>query len=315
MQLQQEDHMKWKLIFIILLALILLPVAAYFLVNPEKNVLDEATRNRLGGTYIKLSHGMTHYKLSGPENGKVVVLVHGATIPIWTWDSLSAELSTAGFRVLSYDAYGRGYSDRPDLAYDQALFQHQLLDLIDALALSEPFDIVGLSLGAGTAVNFTAQHPEQVSKLILIQPIINNFKVPSFFGIPVLGELLGRFFGIRVIVSRVAKQFENNPAAETYTRLFIEQTTYKGFEKSILSMLRNDAVQDYSDAYRMVGKQQREVLLIWGKQDPEITEGMIDLIRSLIPHVTFEPVAGVAHGIVFQQPEVVNRLIREFIAP
>jgi pimeloyl-ACP methyl ester carboxylesterase len=307
--------MKWQLPIIILLVLILTPAAAYLLMNPEKNVLDEATRNRLGGTYVKLSQGVTHYKLSGPDNGKTVVLVHGATIPIWTWDNLTAELSSSGFRVLSYDAYGRGYSDRPDVDYDQGLFKHQLLDLVDTLALKKPFDLVGLSLGAATAVNFTAQHPERVNKLVLIQPIINNVKAPTFFGIPVIGEFIGRFFGIRVIANRASKQFEGNPKAETYSRLFIEQTIYKGFEKSILSMLRHDAIGDYSDAYRAVGKQQREVLLIWGDQDSEVTPEVIDLIRSLIPHITFKPVTGVAHGIVFQRPDEVNRLIREFIVP
>ena len=305
--------MKWKLTAVILLILILLPAAAYLLMNPEKNVLNEATRKQLGGTYIRLSHGTTHYALKGPDQGQVVVLVHGATIPMWTWNDLAADLVSAGHRVLSYDMYGRGYSDRPDVVYDQVLFRDQLKDLVDALKLTKPFDLVGLSLGAATAVNFTVQHPDRVRKLVLIQPIIKDFKTPSFFAIPILGEFIGRFFGIHVIAKRFASQVADHPKSEQYARSFIEQTTYKGFERSLLSMLRNNAVQDYSAAYRKVGRQQRDILLIWGSQDPEITKGMIELVRALIPHVTFEPVEGVGHGIVFQQPEAVSRLTREFL--
>ena len=305
--------MKWKVSVIIGLVLILLPVAAYFWVNPEKNILDEATRNRLGGTYIQLSHGMTHYKLEGPEHGKPVILVHGGTVPIWTWDRLSPALSAAGFRVLSYDAYGRGYSDRPDVTYDQALYREQILELADKLALKKPFDLIGLSVGGGVTVNFSARYPERVDKLILISPLINHFKVPSILGIPILGDFLARFAGIRVIVKRFSELISGHPDAEEYTALFKEQTTYKGFERAILSMLRNDAVRDYTKAYGIVGKQNRDVLLIWGTQDSEITRDMIASIRALIPHLTFKPVDGAGHSIVFQKPDIVNRLILNFL--
>ena len=78
-------------------------------------------------------------------------------------------------------------------------------------------------------------------------------------------------------------------------------------------MLRSDAVGDYTEAYRTVGKQKRDVLLVWGSQDPEVNAGMVDQIRSLIPHVSYRPVDHAAHGIVFQRPETVNRLVREFL--
>jgi pimeloyl-ACP methyl ester carboxylesterase len=232
---------------------------------------------------------------------------------MWNWDQQVQALTAAGFSVLRYEAFGRGYSDRPDVTYDQDLYQSQLRELADRLGLSEPFDLIGLSLGGGTAVNFTARHPERVDKLVLISPLINNFKVPSFFGIPVLGEFLARLAGVRVITSRFASLVENHPESEKYTRLFVEQTTYKGFQRSILSMLRNNAVGDYRGAYQAVGRQKRDVLLVWGTGDTEVTRKMIDDIQSFIPEVTFKPVEGVGHGIVFQKPETVNKLIINFL--
>ena len=303
--------MKWLSAFLVLLIILL--VGIYYIFDPENNELNEDARTRLGGTYIKLSDGITHYKLEGPDNGKAVVLVHGGTVPIWTWDKQVRALSNAGFRTLSYDKYGRGYSDRPDVAYDQDLYKRQLLELVDKLALTEPFDLVGLSLGGGTAVNFTARYPDRVRKLVLISPLINNFKVPSFFRIPVFGEFMARLAGIRVIVNRFISLFEKNPESEKYTRLFVEQTTYKGFQRSVLSMLRNDAVGDYSNAYQIIGDQKRDILLIWGTADTEITKEMIRDIRSFIPHLKFKPVEGVGHGIVFQEPDTVNNLIIGFL--
>jgi pimeloyl-ACP methyl ester carboxylesterase len=305
--------MKWKWLAVFLIGLFVVAIGIYLILDPEVNELNEAVRAKLGGTYIKLSDGMTHYKLEGLQEAKVVVLVHGATIPIWTWYKQIRALTKAGFRVLSYDQFGRGYSDRPDVTYDQELYLRQLRELADKLGLTEPFDLIGLSLGGGTAVNFTARYPDRVDKLILISPLINDYKVPSYFGIPVLGEFLARLAGIRVIVNRFASLIGNHPESEKYTRLFVEQTTYKGFQQSILSMLRNDAVGDYRDAYQIVGRQKRDVLLIWGTEETGVTKPMVNNIRSFVPRLTFKPVEGVGHGIVFQKPEIVNKLIIDFL--
>jgi pimeloyl-ACP methyl ester carboxylesterase len=124
---------------------------------------------------------------------------------------------------------------------------------------------------------------------------------------------MARLIGIRVITKRFVSLFENNPESEKYTKLFMEQTTYKGFQQSILSMLRNDAVGDYSDSYQVVGNQKRDILLIWGTEDTEITNQMISEIQSLIPHLKFKPVENVGHGIVFQNPDTVNNIIISFL--
>lgn len=304
--------MKWFSIIIAILIVSLISI--YFILDPEKNTLNQASRAKLGGTYVHLSKGFTHYKLEGPENGKVVVLVHGATVPIWTWDKQVPALIESGFRVLSYDKYGRGYSDRPDVVYNQDLYQKQLLELVDTLGLKTPFDLVGYSLGGGTAVNFTTNYPERVNKLVLISPIINNFKIQSIFRIPLVGEFMARIIGIRVIVNRFKSLCADNRESDRYVDLFVEQTTYKGFQRSILSMLRKNSLEDYNAAYKAVGKQKRDVLLIWGTEDEEITKDMIQDVKTFIPNVKFIPVGGTGHGIVFQKSEEINGMIIPFLS-
>jgi pimeloyl-ACP methyl ester carboxylesterase len=302
---------KWLVTIILVLVIAL--VAIYYALDPEDKELNQAERERLEGTYVKLSDGVTHYKLSGPADGKLVVLVHGGTVPLWTWDKQIEALIEAGYRVLSYDKFGRGYSDRPGVTYDQALYKKQLLELVNTLGLTQKFDLIGYSLGGATVTNFTAQNPDRVDKLVLISPMINNFKTPSIFKPPVVGELIARFIGIKIVVDRFVTLMEGHPDSVKYKNLFEEQTKYKGFQQSILSMLRNDAMLDYSKAYQVVGKQDREVMLIWGTGDTEISPAMIKDIRSFIPNIQFKPVEGVGHGIVFQKFETVNRLILDFL--
>ena len=124
---------------------------------------------------------------------------------------------------------------------------------------------------------------------------------------------MARLIGIKVLTKRFVSLVENNPESEKYTKLFKEQTTYKGFQQSILSMLRNDALGDYSDSYKVVGNQERNILLIWGTEDAEVTKQMISEIQSLIPHLKFKPVEGVGNGIVFQKPDTVNTFILSFL--
>ena len=305
--------MKLKWFSVLFAILLILSIGIYYMLDPEANELDELERARLGGTYLKLSGGTTHYKLEGPVDGKVVVLVHGGTVPMWTWDKQVQSLRKLGYRVLSYDMYGRGYSDRPEITYDQDTYQKQLLELVDKLGLTKQFDLIGYSLGGGTVVKFTAHNPQRVRKLVLISPLINNFKVPSIFRIPILGEFMSRLIGIKIITKRFMSLVENNPDAEKYTTLFKDQTTYKGFQQSILSMLRNNAVGDYSKSYQMVGNQDREILLIWGTEDTEVSKQMISNIQSFIPNLIFNPVESVGHGIVFQKPDTVNSLINSFL--
>ena len=85
--------------------------------------------------------------------------MHGATIPMWIWDPQVESLTKAGFSVLRYDLYGRGYSDRPHTEYNRDLYRSQLLELLDQLGIKEPVDLVGMSLGGAIATDFTANYP------------------------------------------------------------------------------------------------------------------------------------------------------------
>ncbi len=310
----QRVGMKLKYVTGFFVLVIIILIGTYYLINPETSELNETERARLGGTYVRLSDGITHYKLEGKDEGGLVVLVHGGRVPMWTWDKQAQSLTDAGFRVLRYDMYGRGYSDRPKVTYNRVLYQRQLRELVDELELAKKFDLVGFSFGGATSVNFTAQNSTSVQKLVLISPVVNNFKVPPIFRIPIVGDFVARVFGVKMITTRFVSSRKNDPEAGKYIELFKEQTTYKGFQQSMLSLIRNDAlVGDYTAAYRTVGSQERDVLLIWGTEDTEITEQMISRIQSLVPYLEFRPVEGVSHSILFQKPGIVSNLMIQFI--
>jgi triacylglycerol esterase/lipase EstA (alpha/beta hydrolase family) len=119
--------------------------------NPERTALDAGARRGLGGQFLRLSDGLTHYEVPGPADGPLVVLVHGFSVPYYVWDSTVTALTSAGFRVLRDDLYGRGYSDRPALDYTADVFDRQLTELLDAVGRRRQVDVIGMSMGGWSA--------------------------------------------------------------------------------------------------------------------------------------------------------------------
>ena len=142
-----------------------------WLQDPERKDLDQHARDLLGGSYLRLSQGVVHYELDGPVHGETLVLVHGFSVPGYIWDNTFRYFTDAGYRVLRFDLYGRGYSDRPDVAYDGALFVQQLHELVTALELPQPFNLVGLSMGGPIAARYAHEHAPSVRRLALVAPL------------------------------------------------------------------------------------------------------------------------------------------------
>ena len=305
----------WVIIAAVI-AVIAIPFAIYAASDIEKKELNDTTRAQLGGSFARLSSGVTHFELMGPETGQVVVLVHGSTIPMYIWDQQVDDLANAGFRVLRYDQYGKGLSDRPEGSYNQEFYRKQLLGLLDTLKINKPVDLVGLSMGGGLAVDFTANHPDRVRKLALVAPMINSIKNDTNIKLlrpPVWGEFLMRLVATNSISKRASELTAKSPKAAEYNRMFKEQTYYKGFERATLAMFRSDATTDYRPDYTAVGKQNRPIMLIWGTLDEDISPEMVQSIRSAMPDLRFEQLDGIGHDPQVEVADKFNSLVISFL--
>lgn len=310
---------NWKWFVPLIIVVFVVPVGFHVASDREDKELNETTRAQLGGTYITLSDGVTHYELAGPQNGPVVVLVHGGTVPMWVWDSQVEPLTSDGFRVLRYDMFARGYSDRPEVEYNRQLYRKQLLSLLDTLGLKEPVDLVGLSFGGAVIADFTANHPERVRRLVLCAPLVTfeetglNATFQKLLRIPFVGNFLLRTLVIQSYIDRAGSLFEGSDMAGRYNELFREQLTFEGSERAVLSMVRGDALGDYRQVYEAVGKQYKKTMLVWGTADEEISREMMDEVRKFIPQVQFHALDGVSHALNLEATEEFNEFLIDFL--
>jgi pimeloyl-ACP methyl ester carboxylesterase len=161
----------------------------------EPLALDERAVSRLPGRFVVLSHGPTNYEVAGPEKGPVVLLIPGISIPRAVFGRTLAPLAEAGYRVISFDLYGRGFSARPHVRYDAPLFNQQIDDLLAALHVEGSVTLIGLASGGLQAMLYADERPSRVKSLVLIAPDGVDGPVTGFVRLvrrPIVGELTGR---------------------------------------------------------------------------------------------------------------------------
>ncbi|MEX2161989.1 MAG: alpha/beta hydrolase [Anaerolineales bacterium] len=287
----------------------------------EHTVLDARTREKQPGKTAWLTDGVTYYEWGGQERGTPVILIHGFSVPSFIWDPTFAGLPAAGFRVLRYDLFGRGYSDRPRLRYDKALFVRQLVELMDALELGQA-DLISLSMGGPIAAEFAFRFPKRVRKLGFIDPAGFPLNLPiaiRLLYVPVLGEMLlgilGRF-GVSALLDSMLSDFYDptQEAVEYFAPRYLEQMKFHGFRRAILSTLRAGLLDEDLLAYRRLGESKKEVLLIWGKEDRTIPFRHNETFRQLVPQTQFYAIDEAGHIPHFERPAAVNSILIDFLS-
>ena len=282
----------------------------------ETRQLDDAARSAAGGSFIQLSRGCTHYELAGPDSSEPVVLIHGFSVPYFIWDVTFEALTAAGKRVLRYDLFGRGYSDRPHAAYSLDLFEDQLGELLAALHF-EHVNLIGLSMGGAIAAGFTVKRPERVDRLVLIDPIgteampLNLLYKTAL--LPGVSELALSLLGTEKMVESLASDFFDPAEVERFKERYRAQMQFRGFKRAILSTLRNKTVNGFPAIYRQLGQLSTPVLLLWGRQDRTLPVEQSQSILRAVPRADFHIIEDSGHIPNCEQPEVVNPMLLEFL--
>jgi len=280
--------------------------------DPEDRVLDESARTGAPGRFVTLSQGVTRYDVAGPDSGRTVVLVHGFSVPYYIWDSTSVALSAAGYRVIRYDVFGRGFSDRPDAAYDSTMFVAQLGELLDSLRVSGPVDLAGLSFGGFIAAHFVAAHPERVRTLVLVDPASDARALPSVFRVPFVGPRLFQAVAVPGMADGQLSDFLHPERYPTWVEQYRPQMQYKGFGRALLRSANSASTTDYPALFGTVGRTGVPVLLIWGKQDQTIAESRSSVARDAIPGLEYLPVDSAGHLPHIEQSALVHERMRAF---
>lgn len=283
----------------------------------ETKELNDTTRRLTGGSFVQLPDGVTHYELSNPTRDNTIVLIHGFSTPYFVFDPTFHFLTQNGFRVLRYDLFGRGFSDRPDVHYNIDLFVQQLTDLLDALRLTRPVHVAGLSMGGAVAAAFTARCPERVRSLILIDPAgvrpVPETRMLKLVKLPFIAEAILFVMGGEAFVKHNARDFFDPTLVEQFLAMYRVQMQFKGFLRAMLSSTRNGMLGSFLDVYRQVGKKNKPVLLFWGRNDRTIPFKDSNDLCAVLPNAEFHVIENCGHIPHYERPKEVNSILFDFL--
>lgn len=299
-----------------ILFLILLIIGAVpFVIEMRRKPMDDKARNDADGSFVQLSQGVTHYQWIGPVRGPVAVCVHGLTTPSFIWRSIAEGLALMGFRVLIYDLYGRGYSDRPNGKQDRGFFIQQLDDLLADQEIEDDVTLLGYSLGGAIATTYAAQHPEKVRQLVLLAPAgmaKNTTRLANFIvKAPLIGDwlMLALFASGQRKIARGERQASGT--AKGVAKLMLGELQFKRFIAAVLASMRGLLAETLKNEHSAIHRAGIPVLAIWARDDKIIPLSALGKLAEWSRGAKQEVIDGAGHAMPYTHPEQVLDAMRE----
>jgi pimeloyl-ACP methyl ester carboxylesterase len=124
--------------------------------------------------FLETDYGTVHVVVSGPGDGRPLLLLHASGVGSWSWRANAAELGET-YRLFAVDLIGdAGKSEYADLSNVLRTREEQAAlyaDIMDRLGISGPAIVVGASEGGFVASNLAVHRPDRVERLILLGPM------------------------------------------------------------------------------------------------------------------------------------------------
>lgn len=305
------------MIWLALVALLLVLVALPPLAEALRPAIDARRRRQAIGDFVELSGGLTYYEWRGPARGPVVVCIHGLTTPSYVWAPLAVELTALGVRVLTYDLYGRGLSDRAPGRQDRAFFVTQLDELLTALEVKRGVTLMGYSMGGAIAAAFAEDRPARVDRLVLLAPVGLGHRMNRFLAfctrVPVLGDGLIRVFGGLVHRRGVDRSLPPQAELPDMANRMAAEMGVRGTLPAVLSSLRGMMAEEMAPTHRALAATTLPVVAIWGESDRVIPLSGMGRLAQINRRARQVELPGATHALPYTHPDAIMGAVTEFL--
>jgi pimeloyl-ACP methyl ester carboxylesterase len=127
-------------------------------------------------------NGITMHYVMGGE-GDAIVLLHGWPQTWYEWRGLMPILAKNNFTVIVPDLRGLGDTSKPAAGYDGNTTASDVYQLVSGLGFNATY-LVGHDIGAQTAYSYATAHPNNVSKLAVIDYVFPGLVSNESFSEP-----------------------------------------------------------------------------------------------------------------------------------
>lgn len=272
--------------------------------------------------FITINGLQLHYVEWGSSDNASIVLLHGFQSNAHTWDTFGSAMA-ADYHVVALEQRGHGDSAwAPDGNYAPEAFASDAAAFIDALDVA-PTRLIGHSMGGRYAALVAAEHPDKVSKLVMVD---TPAELP-----PNIESLLGQqpdrdnlpepetFDAFEDIISKAKSEYPLTPEGELRRANY--HNLYRGADgkwhwKWDLNLIERECISRIlrmDDLYDVLPRVQCPVLLIRGAESPLLTAEVAQKMVDRLPNGRLEEIASAAHTVNADQSDVFQTMTASFL--
>ena len=269
--------------------------------------------------FIELMGMQVHLRDEGPRTDlQPIVLLHGTSASLHTWDGWTDALKGER-RVIRMDLPGFGLTGpMPDGDYRLTRYVSFVIALLDQLGVQQAV-LAGNSFGGNLAWKVAVDHPQRVSKLVLVDaagypfdpasmPI--GFKIAQF---PALRPMMEHTLPRSMIESSVRNVY-GDPAKVTPELVdrYLELTLRAGNRGALVERFRQSPSGEFTAQITQV---RQPTLILWGGQDRLIPpDNALHFQRDIAGSrlVMFDALGHVPHE---EDPVQTVAAVQDFLAP
>lgn len=272
-----------------------------------------------------------HVVTAGPEDGPLVVLLHGFPDFWYGFRRQIAFLAERGFRVMAPDQRGYGESDKPALVSDYHIREltADVTGLIEA-AGREKAHVVGHDWGGGVAWMLAVRNPERLQRLVVLNAPHPTVMVQTLgrsleqlrrswymflFQLPFLPEKMLTLGGGRRVWDGIAAEAAPGAFTEEDYRHYREAWTRPGAATGMIHWYRAMFRQLRDIPSGAEARVRVPALLVWGTGEKYVVRRAAEDSVALCDEGRLELVEGASHWVQDDAPDRVNALLEGFLKP
>ncbi|MGE0530996.1 MAG: alpha/beta fold hydrolase [Hyphomonadaceae bacterium] len=302
----------------------LLGAGAYFaLKRPDIPYETLAARYESAASrYVELPGGVrAHYRDEGQANGPPLLLIHGFSASLHTWEPWVARLGDE-YRVISLDLPGHGLTRAPaGYAASIEAFRDVVREFARTQGLTQ-FALAGSSMGGNVAWEYALAYPEQVNALILVDAsgwqdtrpeVADEPQVFKLLRNPTLGPIMIQLDSSRLVRQGLEASFYD-PALvdDAMLNRYVQLARAPGHREILLQMTLDFRSRNFATPERLAALQM-PTLIMTGDTDrlvpPEHAQQFHDAIAGS-ELVTFEATGHIPQE---EKPEDSAGAVRDFL--
>lgn len=286
-----------KIVSGLVLGLLVLIVGTYLALRRPDVAFEtlEAQYANSASRYLDLPEGIrVHYRDQGNPQGPVLVLIHGFSASLHTWEPWVQRLGDR-YRIITLDLPGHGLTRAPATYVSVAEAQVEIVAQTTERLGVKSFVLGGNSMGGGVAWTFATRHPERLKGLVLIDSVglpreQNNAKSPLAFKLlryP-LARALGQQLDTSVLIAAGLK-------AAFYDKQLVDQAMIdrhvalgraEGHRAIILNHQARLKMRSEGEVRSLLGALNMPTLVMHGQEDVIIPVEAGQALAAAIPGST-----------------------------